>query len=84
MVVSLNVHHLFQAARQSKTYQKAVFAHEGPTSVRWLCRSMSTTSPLIGNMVTLSGLATEYHTHRLLRLCATITSEPGTHCTYWQ
>lgn len=25
-----------------------------------------------------------YHTHRLLLLCATTTSLPGTHCTYWQ
>jgi hypothetical protein len=34
--------------------------------------------------VYLSVLLMLYQTHRLLLLCATTTSLPGTHCTYWQ
>ena len=54
------------------------------TSVRPPARSMSSTSPLIGNIITCSGRLIEYHTHRLSRFWATTTLLPGTHCTYEQ
>lgn len=52
------------------------------TSVLPSARSISSTSPLIGTTVTLSGELMWYHTHSEPRFCATTTSAFGTQLTY--
>jgi hypothetical protein len=39
---------------------------------------------LMGSLVMVSAALMLYHTQSSWRLCATTTSAPGTHCTYWQ
>mmetsp|Transcript_29 Transcript_29/g.89 ORF Transcript_29/g.89 Transcript_29/m.89 type:complete len:279 (-) Transcript_29:1072-1908(-) len=54
------------------------------TTVCPSARSISSTSPLMSYTVILSGAWMLYHTHSVLRFCATTTSLSGTHCTYVQ
>ena len=68
----------------SSRYDAVEMPSSTMTSVWPPRRSMSSMSPRIWWTVTWSGVWMLYQTERLLRFCATTTSDDGTHCTYVQ